>query len=473
LVTVADAAGIARQFRPVSASKSVGALMAQAVLAQYDGDIGAAITLLYRALHNASDHEIGYIVELLTPILLASNRIEEAQSVLQRGRDLPLDLQSGKLAMTAAVHAFMGDERLAQEASDAARAGHPLTSSLMTARVFQRLAYVEYRLRRAEAAVDDALRSALLFERLGAYRSAAASYSVAYNVHFAVTGDIESAYEMASKMVVLARRSGDSSIEAAGTVAQYEIAAEMHDVDALSGHRTFLWTHPLPKQYGERFARGVADALSLGWSRDFTAMHAHTIILRTEVASSRAEKAFCGALQALAEAVVGERTSAAKHARNAIALSALGESSEVAYERRYRMLARGIAACVLVLVGDVVRARRAIAVRALDGHEEIRMLMRVAAGEASALIPKRIRGYAVAIECAREANRGSSFSPFTSSEKLILTMLAQGLTAPEIAQQLGRSVHTVRKHTRAIVEKMRVSGRVAAIHAARKQGHLI
>jgi DNA-binding NarL/FixJ family response regulator len=204
-------------------------------------------------------------------------------------------------------------------------------------------------------------------------------------------------------------------------------------------------------------------------------MHAHTIILRTEVASSRAEKAFCGALQALAEAVVGERTSAAKHARNAIALSALGESSEVAYERRYRMLARGIAACVLVLVlvGDVVRARRAIAVRALDGHEEIRMLMRVAAGEASALIPKRIRGYAVAIECAREANRGSSFSPFTSSEKLILTMLAQGLTAPEIAQQLGRSVHTVRKHTRAIVEKMRVSGRVAAIHAARKQGHLI
>jgi DNA-binding CsgD family transcriptional regulator len=44
------------------------------------------------------------------------------------------------------------------------------------------------------------------------------------------------------------------------------------------------------------------------------------------------------------------------------------------------------------------------------------------------------------------------------------------MSAPQVAAQLGRSVHTVRAHTRAIIAKFNVSGRGAAISHARKIG---
>ncbi|MBD5656691.1 MAG: response regulator transcription factor [Candidatus Eremiobacteraeota bacterium] len=47
-----------------------------------------------------------------------------------------------------------------------------------------------------------------------------------------------------------------------------------------------------------------------------------------------------------------------------------------------------------------------------------------------------------------------------------------GLSAPQIAHQTGRSVHTIRVHVKAIISKFGVSGRNAALSFARKNGLL-
>jgi LuxR family maltose regulon positive regulatory protein len=55
-------------------------------------------------------------------------------------------------------------------------------------------------------------------------------------------------------------------------------------------------------------------------------------------------------------------------------------------------------------------------------------------------------------------------------KSLIIKLIAAGKSGPEIAKELNRSLYTVRAHTRSIIEKFDVHGRVAAVAHARNLG---
>lgn len=463
---------IARRFQGLKAAGSVESMMYQAVIAQYSGKVTAAVSILERALKLCSKDEFPQVLELLVPILIMTGRILDAERILDSAPPAVGTFASGRSAMYAALYASDGNEAMSLSASARARKSLHSATQVLGARTLQRLAFASFWQGDVEGALDDAISSARLFESIGAYRSAAASYSIAYNVHHTLTGNVETAYEFASRMTLFARRSEDKSFEAAGTVAQYELAAEMYDRESHERLGRALTLRPLPRQYKERLARGIADCLPYGWQGDFMTFRANIAILRDGVAEGRAELSLCTALRSLADAAIGERASASQGARNAIALSGLTRPNEAAYESRYRRLARGIACCTCMLLGDIVRARRTMQIKRLDGHEDLRALLKVVEGMPFTEAPRSIRGYAVLVAKAREILRTTSESPFTPGESVILRMLAEGQTAPEIARMLGRSVHTVRAHTRSIICKMDAKGRGAAIQAARRQGLL-
>jgi DNA-binding CsgD family transcriptional regulator len=54
----------------------------------------------------------------------------------------------------------------------------------------------------------------------------------------------------------------------------------------------------------------------------------------------------------------------------------------------------------------------------------------------------------------------------------MLRLIAQGLTDKQIAVQCYISLHTVNNHLRAILRKLEVNTRSAAIHVAHQQGLL-
>jgi DNA-binding CsgD family transcriptional regulator len=299
------------------------------------------------------------------------------------------------------------------------------------------------------------------------------AYTIAYNAFHAGTGDIDRAETFAGKIVVAARRSGDTALENVGLIAQYEIACECGE-DASAGHlRRRIDSLALPEQYAERFARGVGDVILAAISNDLPAFYANAVLLRDALATDRSMLALAAALRSLGAAALGDFEDARRSSRNALGLAALTDGPEPAYSVRYRRLARTLAAATCILIGDEVRARRSTARHVARDTHGLMLLLTIAQGADPHQTPRRIRGYARVISIVRDAIT-SSFrrSVLSEAEYTVLTLLASGMSAPQIAAQTGRSVHTIRAHTRAIIEKFGVRGRSAAIAYAHANGLL-
>ncbi len=306
---------------------------------------------------------------------------------------------------------------------------------------------------------------------MGNYSAAFRSYSILYSVHYSASGDFAEALRVAGCMTEFARRSNDVSLEMVSLVAEYELSAELAEETRFYQLQRIIRARPLSEQYAERFARGVADALAFGWTGDFDALRANAVILRDQVADTLRERALCHALRSRAEAAVGEREEASRAARTAIEMASLPSVREPAYQGRYRRLARGLAAGTCVLIGDTVRGRRALAARGLRDSSDARSLLEVAEGARWQDAYPSVRGYARIVALVRERVISSQrTSALTPTELSVLRMLAEGMSAPQIGQATGRSVHTIHAHTRAIIAKLGVKGRVAAINQARKAG---
>jgi DNA-binding NarL/FixJ family response regulator len=61
-------------------------------------------------------------------------------------------------------------------------------------------------------------------------------------------------------------------------------------------------------------------------------------------------------------------------------------------------------------------------------------------------------------------------TPLTPRELEVLTLAAQGLTGPEIAERLLLSAATIKTHLENLYAKMGVSSRVAAVAYALREG---
>ncbi|GIF02039.1 response regulator [Paractinoplanes rishiriensis] len=99
--------------------------------------------------------------------------------------------------------------------------------------------------------------------------------------------------------------------------------------------------------------------------------------------------------------------------------------------------------------------------------ELLRAIRAVAAGEAifGAPLAVRLMGFFAGLDRRQEA-----FPELSDRERQVLTLVAQHLTNPQIAERLALSQKTVRNHVSSIFTKLRVADRAQAIMRAREAG---
>jgi DNA-binding CsgD family transcriptional regulator len=447
--------------------------MLDAAIALYEGRMDRSRRCFDQALRAASQRDLPYVFDLLAPLLILDGSLERYESL--RNSIHADDYLAGAFAATDSIAAARRGDRAASiiAAETALDLNANCDDEVLGGRILLRLAYAALQRRDFAAAATLAERSARTLQLGGAHRAAATAYSIAYNVHHAGTGDFERAEIHAAKLVAAARRSADVALENLGLVAQYEMACEAGDDVAAAALRRRIDLLALPEQYGERFARGVSDALLAAFRDDAAAFHVNAALLRDVLAPDRPGMALASALQSLSAAALGDFEEARRRSRAALGLASLGDPSEPAYSMRHRVLARALAASTCVLIGDNVRAERATTRRSADDKCGMLAIVSVARGADFTKLPKRIRGYGrVVAMVRREIDRSFRSSLLSESEYGVLVLLADGLSAPQVAERTGRSVHTIRAHTRSIIAKFGVSGRPAAIAFAQARGLL-
>jgi DNA-binding CsgD family transcriptional regulator len=438
------------------------------------GHVARGIHVLEGEVEAAPLEDRPYIIDLLAPLYVMSDRVDDLDYVLETVVEEHV-VAAGIAALRVVRDARRGRRPAVRAAiEELTPYVHGCHDDLLAGKVAQRLALAAYYVKAYEQATGLAEQSAHAFGRAHAPRLAVTSYSIIYNVHHAVTGDCLESLRSAKLMTEFAEAAGDHSYRIIGLVAQYEIAAEMGDADRLQQLRAQIRRAPVPEQYLERFACRLADFLPFAWDDNFEALRAGITIARDALRLTGAMRALATSLMALADCALGNDTVAQQLARSAINLAQLSvPESEPAYDRRYRLLARAIAGTTCVLLRAADRGHRALGGKAFAGEPDLAGLVEVAHGRDYTELSIRNRGYGRAIQVARDRllkYRGGV--ALTRTEKAVLQLLADGLTAPEIARLMGRSVFTVRSHTRSIIEKFDVSGRNAAVSQARKFGFL-
>jgi DNA-binding CsgD family transcriptional regulator len=447
-----------------------GALLA-GVIAQYDGDVDGAVRILRRQLRSAAAGDVALVADTLAPILVMRH---ENDAVVALAEILE------KAGWAAAAHAFRalaaadGGNRAAarRHMASAERALADERDDIVRFRVLQRLARTAYYVDEHERAIDLALASANLAERLEAWHGAAAAYSIAYNVHHNVTGDAEQTDRYARLCHAAASKAQNDSFAHGALVAEYELAVEFADAPRIDALERILHARLLPQQYTERFALALSYAIVRG-SSDLAAMRTLLQVLRDLPERSRGEWALCTALVAVAEAARTDDDDARRSIRDAIARLGRPVASEPAYERRYRRWARAAVAVACVLIGDDVRAERTMATRESregEGEDRLPELMRAGALDQA---PRALRGIARVFAAAFALRRGlDPPAGLTNAEVEVLRLLGRGWSAGKIAVETQRSVNTVYNHTRSILAKLEASRAPEAVAIARERGLL-
>jgi DNA-binding CsgD family transcriptional regulator len=439
------------------------------ILAQYNGDVDGAVRTLRHQLVVAGYSDRVYLADMLAPILIMRHENDKVRELA----DLLADAgwHSCANAFRALVAADEGHRDHANRFFvEATESLDEIDDDVVRCRVMQRLARTAFYLHQYEQALDLAMSSAATAARLGGWRVAAASYSISYNIHQNVTGDVFEADRFARSWRDAAVRSGDESFIHSAVVAEFELAVNFDDGSRVANLERLLKSRPLPQQYVERFPLAWAHALLRG-KTDIVGMRTLVQVLRDTPGRSRGQVALCVAMVAIADAALLEDTSARTHIREAASILGRPLNRDPAYEQRYRRLARAFVAAACVLLGDDVRAQRIVAVAETKIGErvnEIPTLMRQGRLE---VVPASLRGVAEVIRAA-QISRQSELAPagLTPSEFEVLRLLAFGWSAGKIANQTERSVNTVYNHTRSILMKLEASRASEAVAIARERG---
>ena len=69
-------------------------------------------------------------------------------------------------------------------------------------------------------------------------------------------------------------------------------------------------------------------------------------------------------------------------------------------------------------------------------------------------------------DAGRPRVRRDLVEPLSDRERDVLRLLRSALTGPQVARELGMSVHTLRSHTKSIYAKLDVHGRSEAVARA-------
>lgn len=442
----------------------------RAMKAVSDGDVPGAIALLKRAIAPCAPRERQYLLELLIPLLINTNRIDEAAEALAASDDSVPDLAPAFTASRAIVAARQGhDAASSRYAQEALETGRAVDNPMVVGRVLNRTALAAFYREDFDEAQDRALETARWYERLESHRNASLAYSILYIIANDWLGDPDVARFYARRVTMNAHLAGDLSMENLGLVAQLDIAAETGDVRRFRSLRARLLSRPLNEQYRERFSSMISEVLEMGWSGRFDAARVSLISLRNTTTLSLAERSLCDALLAIAALSTWHADLARRIARRTLSQTAERSSKEPLFDARRRRFARILSAAVCIVLGDTVRGRRALS-RTVDPDQRFAALID-ADGIDPGQVPPMLRGYVMYLnEACRAANRARPTHGLTEAELEVLRALPSGMTLASIALSLGKSRKTVERQVGSIYAKLQVANRAQAIQRARDLG---
>jgi two-component system nitrate/nitrite response regulator NarL len=94
-------------------------------------------------------------------------------------------------------------------------------------------------------------------------------------------------------------------------------------------------------------------------------------------------------------------------------------------------------------------------------------------GRGAVLIPAALFAKAIArqrAEVAKESDRDQLLAKFTTREREVLKLLAEGLDTTAMSRRLGIADHTVEWHVKHVIEKLGAHSKLQAVIAAARQG---
>jgi DNA-binding CsgD family transcriptional regulator len=435
------------------------------------GDLPGGLALLKRAVAHSHGRMRQYLLELLLPLLINTNEIDEAEEALQATDDTAAELAPAFAALRAVVAARQGnDSASAWYAREALRSGRAVDNPMIVGRVLQRTALAAFYREDFEEAQDRALEAARWYERLESHRNTATAYSILYVIAHDWTGDPDLSRYYARRMTMTGHLAEDLAMENWGLLAQFEVAAEAGDARRVGSLRGRLLSNPLNEQYyRERFSYGISEVLAQGWAGRFDAARVGLTSLRQAETLTLSERALCDALLAIVAVSTWHTELARRRARRTISLTAEHSRNEPLFERRRRRLARVLAAAVCIVLGDTVRGRRALS-RIVDPEQMFAGLI-TPRGMDQTAVPVFMRGYAKFLnQACAQADTVRPTHGLTEAEMEILKTLPGGLTLRTIASSLGKSKKTVERQVGSIYAKLHVANRAQAIRRARDLG---
>jgi ATP/maltotriose-dependent transcriptional regulator MalT len=463
-------AGLAR-FPASARIRSPIAIGLRAMKAVTGGDVPGGIALLKRAVGHCDGRPREYLLELLVPLLLATNALAEAEEALALVEDTVPELIPAFAASRALLAARQGDDSTsALWATEALMTGRAVDQPMIVGRVLQRTAVAAFYREDFDEAQDRALEAARCYERLESHRNAAACYSILCIIAQGWVGDPDVARYHARRMTMSAHLGGDLSLENWGLLAQLDIATEAGDIRRVASLRGRLAANPLNEQYySERFTYTITDVLSHGWVGRFDLARIGLMSLRNKDDLSLTERALCDALLAAVALSSGNAELARRLARRTISQTTERSGKEPLFDSRRRRIARILGAAVCIILRDTVRGRRALS-RSIDPEQRFAPLIG-AAGMDEERTPSLMRGYAKFLNRACvAANAARPTHGLTPAELEILRALPAGMTLATLASSLGKSRKTVERQAGSIYAKLHVANRAQAIQRARDLG---
>ena len=386
-------------------SSAPASLALRAVDRAFQSDVPGAVALLRRALDGraTATGDAAYLTDLLAQFLVSTGDFASLAKVLRDWRNVPPKLAAAKSAIDAILHAVLGDAAASRTLARASlSSARDADARRELGRVLCRCALAAYYRGDYDEARELGLEAARELESEAAYWAAAACYSVAASVaqDWNENGELAAAYF--ARMLNHAERAGHSALRRTALAASFNVAAEMFDEASHADARALLIARPERQQHQENYVIVVSEVLGFGWKGEFAAAEAILTASAARRGISEQQRALSEAFLALIAAANRDAELARTYSQRALQRTARAKH-EPLHERRWRELARLLAAGTCFVIGDPDRGRRA-----LSGRYGVEPRYReLISGDAIDLArcPPRFRGYAAFINAVFARSR--------------------------------------------------------------------
>jgi ATP/maltotriose-dependent transcriptional regulator MalT len=414
----------------------------------------------HRAVHFLNQGDTG-AVATIEPALHEGSDVDRVDA---RG------IRAMALSLSGAFEEARADIRIAIDASKT------IDDDFLVARSLYRASYVEFQAGSFAAARRFAGDAAYLAQRIGAWYHFICAHSVLYGAASS-TDDPSAALWHAQQIGAAAERTGDRRHRLYALSAQYTFEVERGRIDRAAAIESEMPMHS--SGFRDELELYVALAVRKSWSGAFDEAYRQLASLDERIVDP-SERRLWNAALAMFGAFAADERGATAHLR-ACGKSTAGLARENAVGNALAECFAGIAQTLLGHPEAAVRRLPArppsTQTRALGTFvRELAELGDSLGSDSARPALDRLRaasqeGIALAVTVALAARRDDAPAlQLTSAERRVLAQVALGVQAEAIAQQLGRSIHTVRNQIKAATRKLGASGSIEAVARAKRLG---